>query len=315
MQIKEYLYKNKEDIFSKRLSGMQVKDLANLYNVKVQTMSGFLIENNIRWRRKITNEDIPDIIQKYNEGKTLKEIGIEYHCDPNKISRLLKKEGIHIKTSEEMNIKYTLDKYYFDVIDTQNKAYILGLLYADGNRTDGSNTISINLQEQDKDILDKINKEIGSNRPLYYIDYSQRTDANRVNQWKLSISNKHMAGSLLKYGLEPCKEFKTSFPQQIDEQLWRHFIRGYMDGDGCILKGECRWFLTGSKELLLFIKKYLESTLNIHVQEFYHKNGRTYNIRVSGRNQVNKLLDFLYKDATLFLERKYNIYSKLYKQS
>lgn len=312
MTIKQYLSLYINDIEEQRLNGIEIKDLAKQYDVKVQTMAAFLIEHDIRWRRKITKEDIPDIIKRYRDGDSLQKIGTDYHCDPNKISRLLKKNNIHILNNSECHRVYSLNENYFDIIDTPNKAYILGLLYADGNRSGSSNTISICLQERDKDILDKINSEINSNCPLKYIDYSHRTDQKRVNQWKLSIHNKHLAASLYNYGLIPCKEFKTTFPKQIDCSLWRHFIRGYMDGDGCIVSTECRWLITGNKPLLLFMKDYIERTLNIHVQEFYHVNKITYNIRVAGRNQVKKLLDFLYQDAELYLERKYNLYQNMY---
>lgn len=312
MTIKQYLLLYVNDIEEQRLNGIEIKDLAKQYNVKVQTMAAFLIENDIRWRRKITKEDIPDIIKRYKDGDSLQKIGTDYHCDPNKISRLLKENNIHILNNSESHRIYTLNENYFDIIDTPNKAYILGLLYADGNRSGNSNTISICLQERDKDILDRINSEINSNCPLKYIDYSHRTDQKRANQWKLSIHNKHLAASLYKYGLVPCKEFKTTFPKQIDYSLWRHFIRGYMDGDGCIVSTECRWLITGNKPLLIFMKDYIEDMLHIHVQEYYHYNHITYNIRVAGRNQVKKLLDFLYQDAELYIERKYNLYQSIY---
>lgn len=312
MTIKQYLSLYVNDIEKQRLNGVEIKDLAKQYDVKVQTMAAFLIEHDIRWRREIVQEDIPDIIKRYKSGESLQKIGTDYHCDPSKISCILKDNNIHILDSSECHRIYTLNENYFDVIDTPNKAYILGLLYADGNRDGSSNTISICLQERDRDILDKINTEINSNCPLKYIDYSHRTDQNRVNQWKLSIHNKHLATSLYKYGLVPCKEFKTTFPKQIDRILWKDFIRGYMDGDGCIMSTECRWQITGNKPLLLFMKDYIEKTLNIHVQEYYHRNHITYNIRVAGRNQVKKLLDFLYQDAELYLERKYNLYQNMY---
>lgn len=312
MTIKQYLSLYVNDIEKQRLNGVEIKDLAKQYDVKVQTMAAFLIEHDIRWRRKIIQEDILNIIKRYKSGESLQKIGTDYHCDPSKISCILKDNNIHILDSSECHRIYTLNENYFDVIDTPNKAYILGLLYADGNRDGSSNTISICLQERDRDILDKINTEINSNCPLKYIDYSHRTDQNRVNQWKLSIHNKHLATSLYKYGLVPCKEFKTTFPKQIDRILWKDFIRGYMDGDGCIMSTECRWQITGNKPLLLFMKDYIEKTLNIHVQEYYHRNHITYNIRVAGRNQVKKLLDFLYQDAELYLERKYNLYQNMY---
>ena len=68
--------------------------------------------------------------------------------------------------------KYTFNKDYFERIDSKDKAYFLGLLYADGcnsiSATKQHHTIVLNLQEKDKDILDIFNKYINSNKPLTY---------------------------------------------------------------------------------------------------------------------------------------------------
>lgn len=68
--------------------------------------------------------------------------------------------------------KYTFNKDYFERIDSKDKAYFLGLLYADGcnsiSATQGQCTIVINLHEKDRSILDIFNKYIGSNKPLSY---------------------------------------------------------------------------------------------------------------------------------------------------
>lgn len=314
MTKKEYLYKNKEDIFNKRLSGMLIKDLAALYNVNRCTMGNFLSENNIQLYKPFGKEDVPSLIQDYNDGLSLCKTALKYHISPYKVTEILNQNNIRIRTQSERSRKYSINEQYFDIIDTPNKAYILGLLYADGTRDRDSNNISISLQERDKKILDQINQEIGSNRPLWYVDNSKKKDAKRMNQWRLSFCNERMARSLFEYGLVPCKEFKTTFPNQINEKLWRHFIRGYMDGDGCVLNGECKWTVTGNKPLLLFIKDYLQEKLNIYVQDFVHHNGRSHIIRVSGGRQVKKLLDFLYEDAEMFIERKYKIYLQKYKQ-
>ena len=68
--------------------------------------------------------------------------------------------------------KYTFNKDYFERIDSKDKAYFLGFLYADGcnsiSTTQHHCTIILNLQEKDKDILDIFNKYINSNKPLTY---------------------------------------------------------------------------------------------------------------------------------------------------
>ena len=58
-----------------------------------------------------------------------------------------------------MNRKYNVNDNYFDVIDNQNKAYILGFLYADGcNYKNGY--FKIDLQEEDKNMLEVFKKEL-----------------------------------------------------------------------------------------------------------------------------------------------------------
>lgn len=68
--------------------------------------------------------------------------------------------------------KYTFNRDYFERIDSKDKAYFLGLLYADGcnsiSTTQRHCTIILNLQEKDKDILNVFNKYINSNKPLAY---------------------------------------------------------------------------------------------------------------------------------------------------
>lgn len=109
-----------------------------------------------------------DIINAYINGETALSISKRYNTHDNTIRRILKNNNVEIRGNKITSRKYNVNENYFDNIDTPNKAYILGLLYADGNNHIKNNTVSIALQEEDVEILRLINKEIESDRPLSF---------------------------------------------------------------------------------------------------------------------------------------------------
>jgi len=66
---------------------------------------------------------------------------------------LLEKHRIQKSVSQAQR-KYSLNENYFDEIDTSNKAYILGFLYADGYNNRINNTVVLSLFKQDREILE-----------------------------------------------------------------------------------------------------------------------------------------------------------------
>ena len=95
-------------------------------------------------------------------------------CNYQKICSILDEYGI--KRTNKCRRKYSLNENYFDDINTPNKAYILGLMYADGCNFPPKSTSNISLQESDKELLEKIKIEIESTQPLKFIDQSNRND-------------------------------------------------------------------------------------------------------------------------------------------
>ena len=99
-----------------------------------------------------TNEEEMKIVDMYvNQKLSTVKIGQYYNCYHKVIAKVLEKHNIQRVGNGKR--KYNLDEHYFDKIDTPNKAYILGLLFADGNNSLVKSTIRISLQESDKDIL------------------------------------------------------------------------------------------------------------------------------------------------------------------
>lgn len=212
--------------------------------------------------------------------------------------------------------KYTLNETYFDIIDTENKAYILGFLYADGYNNEKSGQIKLCLQQQDVSVLEFIKTEVGSNIPI----------KNESGYFALTLNSRYMSNQLSLLGCHQAKTFTLLFPsiQIVPLELQRHFIRGYFDGDGCIFNkvnenssivsfvGNIN-FINSLNDLLsveLDIDKVRiiahPKSKNVHYLKYYHN------------KIISKLQSLLYEESYFYLERKYNkffFYKKKIKKS
>jgi hypothetical protein len=191
---------------------------------------------------------------------------------------------------------YTLNHRYFDVIDSEAKAYFSGLLFADGcvGRS-GKNSwrTSIGLLLKDQHIVERLRQELNYSGKLYLTK----------NRCSLRISSRYLGDSLIKLGCVPKKSLILRYPQ-IPLYLTWHFIRGYFDGDGCLsVSGRgARWSLVGTKHFLGGVKMFLKSK-SIHATLV--QPGKYWMLSVSGNRQIKKLLDQLYEGATVYLNRKW----------
>lgn len=311
---KEMLMKNKDDIVKLYVDGLTQQQIADKYNTSKSSIARLLRSVGITSKVIITEFEECQIIELYKSGIIIKDIANEFNIGEKRVSNILKKYNIQILPSYERQRKYSLNDHYFDCIDTQDKAYLLGLLYADGCNSNGH--IVIRLQERDRDILEKMNIALGSNRPLRFIDYSSRSDCCQ-NQYSLDIVNQYMSNQLSLLGMVPNKSLVLEFPQWMNVELYSHFIRGYFDGDGYVSKNynNAKLTIIGTKFFCEKVKDILYKDIGINACIYLcHKNESTTTrtLQISGRNQIKKFLDYIYNNANLYLDRKYNIYQSLY---
>lgn len=266
---------------------------------------------------KLTDSQKIEMIEKYKTGDyNCQNLADYYGVTRPAIRELLITRKISTKKIVNKACTYTLNRKYFEKIDTEDKAYFLGLLYADGCNIKSGFTI--NLQERDRGILDKFNTSLGSNRPLKHII----KDGNRQKQYRLQIINKKMSDDLINLGCVPAKSKILTFPtlKQVPSYLLRHFIRGYFDGDGCISEYKTitsyRVFFSISSTLM-----FCEGLGNVIDQNF----GFGYKIKSDKRchdlfrqffiikkYEIKSFLDWIYKDSTVYLDRKYNKYKEIF---
>ena len=227
----------------------------------------------------------------------------------------LKKFNIKTRTrSESLNItqnrKGLVNREYFKNIDTEEKAYWLGFLMADGslNKKKYGYYTSFELSIQDKYIVENFAKDISYKGKIYLTETRAR----------LCISDTIFSSELLKYGFSNKKTFNEKFPDKelINQSFIRYFILGYFDGDGSIMfyKGENRvrarfHIICGNKVFLKMIKEVLEENGIKFSEKSLHKKYTgckdVYELESSSLENIVKIADYFYcNNTSLGMNRK-----------
>lgn len=303
-------------------NGLLQREIAEIYGVGRMTVNAILKKcgasewgTSFKSRKVIFLEsEEKDICDMYLSGVSSVKIGKQFGCDHKTITKVLDKYDID-RTGVGLRC-YELNEHYFDDIDTPNKAYILGFFYADGSNNEEKQTISMSLQEEDKYILETIRKEIHSEKPLEFLDYSNKHDGgyNYKNQYRLLMFSKHMSQVLHDKGMPQNKSLILQWPMFLQDDLIPHFLRGYIDGDGHLRKVGHFVSLVSTEAFCNSAKGYLENKLGIEcrVVDAPCHNGITRQLMVSKKENTKPFLDYIYQDAEIYLQRKYQIYYEKY---
>ena len=260
-------------------------------------------------RLKIPKEKYDEIINLYQSGMSLEKIGLKYDASRHAIKTVLNKMGVQTRDNSHKGRKYTINENYFDEINTPNKAYILGLLYSDGCNNRKTNHVNIELQERDKEILDKIKEELKTDKSLYFSELNKKSDKWQ-NTYRLNICNKHISETLEEKGVVPRKSLILEFPEWLPDKLLPHFLRGYMDGDGHIQCFESRHASFASTEsfCLSVQEKLKDIGIESRIYNTQNKENSTRILYICKISNIIKFLDYIYKDAELYIQRKYETY-------
>ena len=252
-----------------------------------------------------TDEQVAYIINKYlNENYTLKQLGKEFNCSYPTIRNLLNKHKIKSRGNKQ---GYPRDEFYFNKIDTEEKAYWLGFLYADGCVHSINYEISVNIT--DREHIEKFKAAIKAfNHNITEIQDKRFQNAKTLYQF--SIRDKQLHQDLIKWGCIPQKSLLINKIPNIPRDYVSHFLRGYFDGDGSLhyLRGTNNYRISfvGTKDFLNDIQKELQT--NVSLQS--NIAGKAYVLQIAGRRQVERILNYLYNNSkeNNRLNRKYQKY-------
>lgn len=254
--------------------------------------------------QRLSKEDIDNICKDYINKVPTSEILKKYpfiKCQ-NTIIKVVKSQNVKVRG---VGIPTKIKKEdYFKNIQTQEQAYIVGLLIADGsviypNRKNRNPIWTITLHDKDKYLLEQIQDIIGIEKKLYHTR----------NESILTVTSSQMITDLKQYGIIPRKSFKTHYPQ-IDSSFNRHLIRGIFDGDGCISNQTATFY--GTESLLQGIQEVLANELGfpqskITIRETNGANSFSF----SSKDKIISFYNYIYNDASIYLKRKKDKFDKL----
>lgn len=246
----------------------------------------------------LTQENIETIISLYLQGKTISTLAKKYNLNVDIISKLLKQNNISTK-------KISCNSDAFSLIDSELSAYWLGFLYADGYVSNSRDCIELALQQSDLKHLTKFNNFVsGTNSPVLY-----------NTRCRIGIYSKQIKQDLINLGCTPNKSLNLTFPEFLSEEYLKHFIRGYFDGDGSltytthkngIVVPKCS--IAGTKDFCEHLQKYLNTKgIKTSISISVNKN-MLYVLYFSVKNSIN-LIEFLYSESNIYLDRKYLRYT------
>lgn len=233
-----------------------------------------------------------------NEQKSLSYISRKYNISRWSLTKRLKLDGIKIVNRQN---EQSLYQDFFEVINTEEKAYWLGFLYADGYVSKNSNHIELSLQLSDINHLIKFSKAINFTNNIIK-DY-------KVPRCRICFACKKMHKDLVNQGCVPQKSLILNHPENVPEELVIHFIRGYFDGDGSVSFNERKHHrpslqIIGTEDVLSWISEKLNKKVNRKRKDKRTENDKTLCMSYSGE-KAREILFMLYKNANVYLDRKY----------
>ena len=260
----------------------------------------------VRIRRAKISEDekIKDLsfiksnFSRFSQRRIAKMLGL----GKTTINRWSKEVGLVFK-------KHTVNETFFDTFN-EKSAYVLGLIYSDGNiawnTKKGYYSLTITTSEKDRTHLENIRSLLSSTKPLLY--------APKTKSYRLIVNNKNLCLRLMRLGVTPKKSLTINFPE-IEENWLKHFIRGIIDGDGnvryvnrerspyfeiTVASGStefCKGLVAAIRDCIGVDANVRKVASNTHVIQYSCSRGK-------------KLAEYIYRDSTIFLMRKHLAYKQ-----
>ena len=309
-----------EEQICREYANSHIRALRKKYNHSFYTIKNILVKNGIQLKSRnyinkhfcspktTTDQEERDILQLFNENLGQRTIAKQLGLTRDVVKRVLADKGVKY---ENLNLKirrYIINEKFFEKIDTQDKAYILGWIYSDGHNNTKAGKLQISLQERDAYILKFIKNSLsyGGN-----IAIRERLSKNHRRIAVLCISNRKISNDLIKLGVNSNKSRVCSFPSesQVPNYLIHHFMRGFFEGDGWITLNKklnhLAWGIIGTEDFCTKFQNIINSALLLQPTKLIKTKSWVVRFVKCGTNQVKKIMQFLYRDANMYLIRKF----------
>lgn len=262
------------------------------------------------------------------EGMTLEEMGKELGVTRERVRQILKVRGYNAKDRRPMADKaywrrvnpdsIGVDKHFFDVLDTEEKAYWLGYITAKGRVSTvndyGRKIFEMNSAPQNKDHVERFRHALQIEREMTYYTH----EVYQKRYYCLRVPSQHLAERLEQLHVERPKHYMTRVPEELPEHLLHHYFRGHFDGKGFILRFKQNpkrniFFMYGSDLLLYDFCVYVTEKLGVELSPLVVKEPKDQHLhmlfKIQAQPKIQKIMEALYKDATIYMERNLESYT------
>jgi len=239
------------------------------------------------------------IVKMYKTGKGTREIAKLFPFSRIVVKRILKEEDV--KMNNKVPTKYHYNYNTFKVINSREKAYWLGFLYADGFVS--GRTTGIRLSIRDKKHLEKFATFIKTNKK---VTTGEQDSFGVITEYaEIRIYSIEIVEDLISLGCVERKSLILNFPskEQVPSKYMNDFIRGYFDGDGSIsTNGKSNGFkisIIGTKDFLQVIKEHFGLKVKLLSQ------GKVWELKFGGQLDILSFVNSIYDNEPIKLDRKY----------
>jgi hypothetical protein len=215
-----------------------------------------------------------------------------------------------------MKQKYYYDQKFFEK-DTEESFYWAGFIAADGNISQKGD-FTLSLKSSDLHHIEKFKTAILSNANIVLLPPKEKTINGITTKTSgsaiIRFRAKYWINSLQRFGIVPNKTATYSIPEEIISNInFKHFIRGYFDGDGWFSiknrrqKQRLCWGLCGNQSVLQNIQKFLQKQCQIESLPSIYSQKNIFKFEFQNQYDVHRISDYLYSNSTIFLDRKYEL--------
>jgi len=255
-------------------------------------------------RNAWTEEEI-EYARKYRFENSYSEIGKVLGRSRNAVMIKLNKLGLRLPE------KYSFNKDFFEEIDSEEKAYWLGFIYADGYISNEFE-MAIHLKQEDKNHLKKLNISLDGNLKIKDFVKHLKVTNKDYKMCSIRVYSKKIVQDLKNKGVLKNKSLSIVFPK-LRKDLIRHFVRGFFDGDGSIYlhkeKNHLRCkFTCASNEFVNELNGLLNLLgIRTYIIQQTLKN-KSITLGITGKDSTKKFLEYIYDNSKIYLDRKYEFY-------
>lgn len=246
-------------------------------------------------KSRFSEEDYSKMKSLYLEGLSTHKIGKLYGVTGGTVYDAFKTRGFILRKTTDPKI-YKLNDNIFKVIDSEQKAYWLGFLFADGCITK-SKCLKLWLKQEDWEHIELFKAFLESNHPVV-IDSKRKAIG-------INISSRVLCDSLVDVGCALKKTLNLEMPN-LSKELLNHFIRGFFDGDGSVYwgKGAPTISFIGNTEFLNKIAEIIFLDTNAEGRIFKHSKSKAMYLVYTGQFKVYAVYRWMYYNASIYLNRK-----------